>query len=174
VEVLLSILAATSLFGFAGQAKPAAGNPQRVVFRPAATNITSLSTLPTTVNFALTNPDGAPVTGAGSVTWHTTGGSTSSTWTLGVSTAAGSFTGCTEIPPGAVTASCSSVSVGTGTCNGAAPALGLTATTIASGNEGSGNTTYTVNVQFAITDAWKYKGHTSACTLNVTYTITAP
>jgi hypothetical protein len=174
VGLLLSILAASSLFGFAGQAKPAAGNPQRVVFKPAATGISTLSTSPVTVNFSLTNPDGAAVTGTGSVTWHTTGGNTGSTWTLGVSTAAGSFTGCTEIPPSAVTAACSSVTTSNGTCNGAAPALGLTPTTIASGLEGNGNTTYTVSVQFSVTDAWKYKGHTTACTLNVTYTITAP
>lgn len=143
--------------------------------RPMATAITAKSVSPSTISFTLADPDAAAVTGAGSVTWTTTGGGPAGAWTVGVSSTNSSFTNCSEIPLSAVTAKCTSVTGGTaGACN--ASSLGLTGTAqqIASGKESPGTANYTVNVTFSITDAWKYKGHTSPlCTLSVTYTLTA-
>jgi hypothetical protein len=150
--------------------------PAQAAIEPlASTSITGASSSPATVNFTLTDPDAAQVTGAGSVLWTTSKGNLGRAWNVGISSSSIAFTNCAEIPLSAVAVQCSSVSGGSGgVCN--ASTLTLTASTqqIANGFEQSGTASYAVNVRFSIEDAWKYKGHTAtSCTLNVTYTITA-
>jgi hypothetical protein len=168
------VLLVAGLMAAGSQAKTDKVTPQQVVLRPLATGISSQTATPATVSFALTDPTAAAVTGTSTVSWHTSGGSTASTWTLGASAAASSFTGCTEIPQSAVTVHCASVTGGTaGACGGVVTLSGA-AQTIASGKEATGNTAYSVVVTISITDSWTYKGHTTACTLVPTWTITAP
>jgi len=162
--------------GFAGlgaQAPSALRNPPATV-RPLASAITATSTTPTTISFTLSDPDAAAATGTGTVHWTITGGSAARTWNVAVSVAPSSFIGCTEVPVTAATAQCTTVTGGTaGVCNSSAVTLGATATQVASGTEATGTALYSVGLTYSISDAWKYKGHTTACTLTVTYKITA-
>jgi energy-coupling factor transporter transmembrane protein EcfT len=142
----------------------------------AVTTIPVKSTAPATVFLDLPNPALAPVTAAGSVTWTTSGGFLLNTWNVQISSTAAAtlFTNCPEIPISAVTVTCTSVTGGLGGTCGAVATLTTVPQQIANGLESVGAYSSTVNVTFAITDAWKYKGHTTTpCTLNVTYTITA-
>lgn len=167
------LIALSGLVGQEAKVQSAPRSTQAIVL-PLASSISNTSVSPGTVSFTLSDPDAAAVSGTGSVSWRVSGGATASTWNVGVSAAAGSFTGCTEVPVTAATARCTSITGGTGgTCSGSTVTLGSLPVQVASGNESTAVTNYTVNMSFAITDAWKYKGHTSPCTLSVTYMITA-
>ncbi|GEM_PF-2887851 len=165
-----------AISGFAGvtaQAQPALRS-QQVSVRPQAAAITFSLASPSPVSFTLSDPDAAPAAGASTLIWLVTGGATVSSWNVAVSVPTGTFSGCPEIPASAITAQCSSVTgQNTGGCNTGTFTLGTTPVQIASGTEAAGTGLYLLNLNLFITDAWKYKGHTSACTLNVTYSITA-
>jgi hypothetical protein len=176
------VLAVSGLLGFGGPPGMPRCSPNRSAqpaLQPLAqpTTITGASSSPLSVSFNLNDPDAAPVTGSGSVGWNIVSGFASSTWTLGINSTGVSFTNCGEIPPGAVTAQCSSVGTqgsASGSCTGSAVTLTSSPQRIAGGTQKNGTGAYNVNVKFSITDAWKYIGHTTtSCTLGITYTITA-
>jgi|SRR5208282_2356413 len=148
-----------------------------------ATSVTTMTATPATINFSATDPDLGSVTGssAATVTISLKGQSIANNWTLGIKAGAATFTGCATVPASAVTATCSSVVVsgttgiaGTGACGGAV-GLSTTSTTVASGKEGSAKDTYTVTINFTLTDSWQYIAATApTCPLTLTYSLNAP
>ena len=127
-----------------------------------ATSLTPVSAAPSTISFAATDPDLGSVSGssASTVSWTTTGGSSGSTWNLKVQAGAGSFTNCATVPTSAVTAS----------------TLSTSGQQVATGHESTGaSQPYSVSINFTLADSWAYIAKTSpACTLTLTYTVTAP
>lgn len=170
LAITVALLAAATA---AGPAKVGTGTPQQVVLQPHATSISSLTVAAATLNFALTSPNSPAVANASTVSWKTAGGAAARSWTLAVASPAASFTGCAEVPPAAVTVTCGSVTGGTGGACGGTITLTTANQTIATGNEGTGNTNYSVSLTISIADSWTYKGHTAACTLAPQYTLTA-
>jgi hypothetical protein len=176
------MLMAASLL--AGQAK---SGPKVMAFTQQmttmATSITTITAAPSPITFSATDPDLGPFAGtsASTVIFKLTGGATAKTWTLSVTTGASTFTGCTTIPASAVKATCTSAVVtrtsgiiGTGACS-AAGNLSTSALTLASGQEGSGGDTYTITINFLLTDSWSYIAKTSpTCPLTLTYSLNAP
>jgi hypothetical protein len=145
---------------------------------PLATSVATITATPSTISFTATNPDLGSVAGssASTVSWKTTGGSSSSTWNLKVQAAATSFTNCATVPMSAVTVSCSSVTGGSSGACATSFALSTTAVQVASGKESTAsNATYSVNLNFTLADSWQYIAKQSpSCTLTLTYTVTAP
>lgn len=170
LAITVALLAATTA---AGAAKVVTATPQQVVLQPHATSITSLTAAPATLNFALVSPNNPAISNASTVSWKTGGGAANKTWTLAVAAPAASFTGCAEVTPAAVTVTCGSVTGGTGGACSGTVTLTTANQTIATGNEGTGTTSYSVSLTISIADSWTYKGHTAACTLAPNYTLTA-
>jgi hypothetical protein len=172
----LAVAAAAALLSAAGQVKTTAPRPQVVTTLNPLTVTAGATASPSTINFTLSDPDAAAVTGTGTVQWQTIQGKNAKTWTLGVSSTGGS---CGDVPLTAVTAQCTSVTVPGGsseTCSASKVTLTGAAQQIASGRETATiNQNYSVGVTFSIQDAWAYKGHTTTpCTIPITYTITVP
>jgi len=176
------VLMAASLL--AGQAK---SGPKAMALAPQmnalATSITSITATPNPITFSATDPDLGPYSGnfSSTVIFKLTGGATNRNWTLTATAGSATFTGCTTIPASAVKATCSSATVtntsgtsGTGACS-AAGNLSTSALTLASGKEGSGGDTYTITINFLLTDSWSYIAQTSpTCPLTLTYSLNAP
>lgn len=147
----------------------------------AATSISNTSAFPATITFSATDPEGIPTVGGSSnatITWRTTGGSNTSTWTLQVQSTAATFASCPSSPPATqVTVNCVSVTPpgaggGTGACAGSG-GLSTALRTVASGIESSGNNrNYTVVLSFTFSDSWSFIAAPS-CTLGLSYLITA-
>jgi hypothetical protein len=171
-----------------GTAQVAPGPPKsRVVARAAntplagplaATSLASVTASPGTISFTATDPDLGSVAGssASTVNWTTSSGSASNTWNLKVHAGTASFTNCATVPTSAVTVTCSSVTGGTaGACK---PAITLSTASqqVATGKESaSAGASYSVSMNFTLADSWAYIAKTSpACTLTLTYTVTAP
>jgi hypothetical protein len=140
----------------------------------------SLTATPSTISFAANNP-GSTVAGNSSATlqWPITGGFLG-TWTLSVYANSTTFTGCTTVPASAVSVQCSSATANSGffssaSCNSSSfvtlptTAPGLE---VANGSEGFGNSSYTVVLNYELTDSWEYIANT--CPLTITYTVNAP
>jgi hypothetical protein len=171
-----------------GIAQVAPGPPKsRVVARaansplagpPAATSLASVTASPSTISFTATDPDLGSVAGssASTVSWTTSGGSSGSTWNLKVQAGAASFTNCASVPTSAVTATCSSVTGGSSGACSAAITLSTSGQQVATGHEANGGSQpYSVKMNFTLADSWAYIAKTSpACTLTLTYTVTAP
>jgi len=148
---------------------------------PLATSVNSMSATPATIQFTANNP-GSAVAGNSSATvsWTINGGASGNTWTLSVYANSTAFSGCTTVPASAVGVSCSSAShTGTkpsATCQSGGPfTLPTTAPgqQVASGNEGNSSShTFTVVLNYQITDSWEYIANT--CPLTITYTVNAP
>ena len=143
--------------------------------KPLATTInTAIAATPATVTFTATNPDSAPSdSGSATVTltWKTAGGATARTWNVKASAPA-AFTSCATVPSSAVTATCTSVTGGTGSTCSAAGALSTAGIQIASGDEATGTAAYTVKLTYTLADSWEYIA-SSSCSLTVTYLLTA-
>jgi hypothetical protein len=145
---------------------------------PMATTLSAISANPGTISFTATDPDLGSVTGnsAATISWTTTGGSAASTWTLKVHSAAGSFTNCATVPRSSITVTCSGVTGGSaGACGGAVTLSGASQQ-VASGKEStSNNAPYSVTLNLTLADSWSYIAKQApACTLTLTYTVTAP
>jgi hypothetical protein len=168
----------TTVFLAAAAPATAAGGatvrPAIIVAKPKVTSIrTALAASPATITFTASNPDTTPsVSGSGPVTltWGTTGGLASNTWQLSVSAPA-SFSTCSNLPASAVTATCTTITGGAGTCGGPVP-LSTTGIQVASGNEQPGNRDYSVVLTFTLADSWTYLPSTTSCSLTLTYTVT--
>jgi hypothetical protein len=172
-QIIAAILMASSPQIAAHGGAPAA-HPVTPV-KPLATSInTAIAATPATVTFTATNPDSAP-TDSGSatvtLTWKTAGGATTRTWNVKASAPA-AFTSCATVPSSAVTATCTSVTGGTGSTCSAAGALSTAGVQIASGDEATGNASYTVKLTYTLADSWEYIA-SSSCSLTVTYLLTA-
>ena len=144
----------------------------------AATQIHQQAVSPTTITFTGTDPDSPNLTVPVSLTFRTTAGANNLTWQAAVQATSGAnLVGCPNtIPIGKIQVSCSSTSVangGTGVCSGSFN-LSTGLLTIASGLEGTGNATpYTVNLNFTLTDSWRYIATNTSCTVSLNYQITA-
>jgi hypothetical protein len=154
--------------------QPVDASPQ-----PLAT-VGTLTATPSTISFAANNP-GSSVAGNTSATvkWNITGGFFG-TWTLSVYANSATFTGCTTVLASAVSVQCSSATKNSGlgasascdsssfvTLPSTAPGLEL-----ATGSEGLGASSYTVVLNYQLTDSWGYIANT--CPLIITYTVNAP
>ncbi len=136
-----------------------ARRPTTVVIRPEAIGISSYTVSPASVTFAAANPTTTPsVSGSSTVTlsFSLTGGKTSRTWDIQLKSTTATFAGCTTVPLSAITATCGSVTGGTGgTCAGGF-AVSTTNTLVASGNEANATSSYSVTLNFNLADDWKY------------------
>lgn len=151
-------------------------------FAEAATRIHENSITPAIINFVSADPDSGTVLGssAGTVFFRTTGGSNLRSWTVRVQSTSGSlFAGCpSSIPVNKVTITCTSATAGsdgTGSC-GSPITLSTSPQLIASGTEGTGNSTpynVTYTASLSITDSWSYIATTTGCTVNLSYEIVA-
>jgi len=143
-----------------------------------ATTITGPTVLPSSIKFSSPDPDITPVSGntPATIVWTMTGNKHGN-WSLAVQAAAASLTSCPAVPVSAIKVQCTSaIPTGGGgpnaTCTSGALTLSTAAQTLASGiNEGDPGT-ITVNASFTFTDAWRYPA-SSACSVQLTYTITA-
>lgn len=168
----------------AGLAWPAAAEPFRggrcslPLPGLALGTISSLTASPGTISFSASNPAAGVVSGSSSATlqWTVQSGSHLQTWTVSVQAGSSTFSGCTTVPITAVSAACSSASVGggggTGTCSGSFP-LSTVAQQLAAGAEGDGTQTYSVQTNYTLAESWRYVAK-AACTLTLTYTVNAP
>jgi hypothetical protein len=159
------------------------GAPHAGLFAPNSVHLAmgtlgSLSANPGTISFQANNPDLGVVSGSspGNLTWMLLGGSPLQNWTLSVQAGSSTFVGCATIPISAVRVNCSSATVsgggGTGGCSGSFP-LSTTSQQVAGGNEGDGTNSYSVLMNFTLDESWRYKAN-STCTLNLTYSVSAP
>ena len=143
----------------------------------SVTTISNQAVAPATVSFTATDPDlgSFPGSSAATVSWKTSGGAAARTWTLTVAASAASFTSCATVPASAITATCSSVAGGTSGLCASAFQMSTIGTQIASGKESaSANAPYSVNLTFTLADSWRRIAEQApACTLNLSYTITA-
>lgn len=146
-----------------------------------ATKLHSQLITPLTFSLTSTDPDSGTVTGSGSATvsFRTTSGLPSRTWTVRAKADSTSFANCpSPVPTSAVRLTCTSVVVdapGTGTCAGAAN-LSTSFQLMATGVEdGKSNAYYgiTFNVDIVFADAWNYIPTATPCTANLTYELVA-
>ncbi len=144
----------------------------------APTNIRTPTATPPTITFTANDPDNPAVAGniAATISFSTTGGSASNTWNVQVQATSANFASCpSTVPASQVRATCASVVVdsgATGTCSGPVN-LSTGLQTIASGTETNGNTSYTIVVNYAFTDSWRFIPTGAACSLGLSYLITA-
>lgn len=166
-------LAGLALLAAAGVVFPACGF--------AATSIPSSSAVPATIIFTANNPTSNPTdsgSSAATISFTTTGGANARTWSVQVRATSANFGSCpSTVPVTQVTVSCGSATVsgggGSGSCGGSFN-LSNALQTVASGSEGTGaNRAYMVTLSFTFTDSWAYLPQASACTLPLSYTITA-
>ena len=139
-----------------------------------AASITNASVTPQPLQFAASDPDlgSDPANSPATVSWVLSGPHTVA-WTLTVSAAASSFSGCGTVPVSAITVRCASVSGGPGTC-GAPFQLSTEPQTVASGRQTTANPLMAVIINFTFQDSWQYiAGSNSPCTLNLSYVIAA-
>jgi hypothetical protein len=146
-----------------------------------ATKLHSQLITPLTFSLTSTDPDTGTVTGSGSasVTFRTTSGLPSRSWSVRVKADSTVFTGCpSPVPTSVVKLTCTSATVdspGTGTC--ATPVTVSTSFQPLAGGveDGKSNAYYdvTFNVNVVFTDAWNYIPTTTPCTANLTYEIVA-
>jgi hypothetical protein len=146
---------------------------------PLVGGVSSISATPATITFAANNPGSGttnPIAGSSTATvsWNVTGSSAGDPWTLKVGTTASNFTGCTTVPASAVTVSCTSSTIVSGSGAGGCTSgtFTLPSTTpgqqVASGTEGAGSNSYSVVLTYQFGDSWKYIADT--CPLTITYT----
>jgi hypothetical protein len=143
---------------------------------PLLATVGTVSASPATITFTATDPDLGSVSGSGAstVSWTTSLGSTTSAWNLQVQAAAALFTGCGTVPTSAVTVTCGSVTGGSSGACKPAITLSTTAQQVATGNESTSTSApYSASLNFKLADSWKYIAK-SSCTLTLTYTVTAP
>jgi hypothetical protein len=163
-------------------ATPAASTTQATVLATSVS--TGLKASPGTISFSATDPDLGAVTGssASTVTFTLKGGANARTWSVGIQAGSSTFTGCTTLPASAVTATCSSVTIThnsgatptAGTCSAAFALSSTSSTTVASGEEGGGNT-FSILINFTLSDSWQNIAATSpTCPLTLTYSLNAP
>ena len=178
------LLCAISLCGgavpglFAEQKPHIIVSANKILPQAGGTTVNSVAAAPGTISFSATDPALSPFAGssASTVTWKTSGGTTTFTWNLQVQAGATSFTNCGTVPTTAVTVTCSSVTGGTAGACKPAFALSNAGQQVATGKESSStNAPYSVTMSFALTDSWSYIAkQVPACTLTLTYTVTAP
>ena len=144
----------------------------------AATQIHNQSVTPLALTFLATDPDVPVLTVPATISFRTTGGNNTRTWSLSVQATSGAnMINCPNpIPISAVQARCISASVangGTGTCS--APfSLSTGLQNLAGGREGTGNAVpYTIVVEFRFVDSWRFIATNTACTINLSYQIIA-
>ena len=146
-----------------------------------ATKLHTAAITPATVTLSSADPDTGTVTGSGSavITFRTTSGLPSRTWTLKAQATGASFVGCpSPVPTSVVKLTCTSAiadAPGSGVC---APQITLSTSLqlLASGVEdGKSNAPYTVNfnVDVVFADAWNYIPTTTGCTANLSYELVA-
>jgi hypothetical protein len=139
--------------------------------------VSSFLATPGTIGFSALNPDSGPVSGSSAATlsWSVQSGSHLQNWTVSAQASASAFTGCSTVPVSAVSVSCASASVGggggSGSCSGAST-LSTVAQQVATGAEGDGTQSYTVQINYALAESWRYVAN-SSCTLTLTYTVNA-
>jgi len=153
--------------------------PRDTSAQPMAT-VGTLTATPSTITFAANNP-GSSVAGNTSATVQfTVTGGFFGTWTLSVYANSATFNGCTTVPASAVSVQCTSATSNSGlfssaTCNSSS-FVTLPSTSpglqVANGSEGLGSSSYTVVLNFQLTDSWEYIANT--CPLIITYTVNAP
>ena len=190
--IMLATVSTLVLAGGLAWAQKAGVNPRRPVPviqsaspaqspAPMVTSLSAMSATPATIQFTANNP-GSAVAGASNATvaWTQNGGTGGNTWTLSVYANSTTFTGCTTVPASAIGVSCTSAT-GTGnkitaSCVSGGPfTLPTTAPgqQLASGDEGgSGSKTFTIVLNYQLTDSWEFIANT--CPLTVTYTVNAP
>jgi hypothetical protein len=189
-KFIILAIAATLLFsaGLVGAQKAAGrqvrsgrgGQSRDASAQPLAT-AGSLTATPSTITFAANNP-GSTVAGNSSATvkWPVTGGFLG-TWTLSVYANSSSFAGCATVPASAVSVQCNSATANSGFLSSASCSSSSFVTLpstapglqVASGSEGFGSSSYTVVLNYELTDSWEYIANTS-CPLIITYTVNAP
>ena len=146
-----------------------------------STKLHSAVITPATFTLTSTDPDTGTVTGSGTsvISFRTTGGLPSRTWTVRDRATSTTFATCpSPVPTSVVKLTCNSVTVdapGNGTC---APPITLSTAPqlLASGIEdGKSNADYTItfNVNVVFTDAWNYIPTTTPCTANLSYEVVA-
>jgi hypothetical protein len=174
LTLLIMLAAASQAFA---QKKPSVVVPNSILPKGGgSTTMSTVSATPGTISFTATDPDLGAVSGssAATISWTTSSGSPSQTWTLTVQAASSSFASCSTVPASAVTATCTSVVEGkSGNC-GSAVTLSTVPQQVASGKEdNASNTPYTVTISFTLADSWSFIANPS-CSLSLTYTVVAP
>lgn len=147
-----------------------------------ATKLHSPVITPLTFSLTSADPDTGTVTGSGAatITFRTTSGLPSRTWSVRVKADSTVFSSCpSPVPTSVVKLTCTAASVdspGTATCAAAPITVSTSFQSIAGGVEdGKANAYYTVsfNLNVVFTDAWNYIPTTTPCTANLTYEIVA-
>ncbi len=180
IVVVILLLVAALVYGDTKRKNSKVSNTPPPAF---ASTITTISVVPANINFNATDPDFPSVSGSSAATgtFSMTGGAPSRNWTFSVQAGASNFTGCTTVPASAVTVTCSSAtnsnsggSAGTAVCS--APfSLSTTAQQVAGGREGSSSDSYTITINYTLTDSWKFIAATApTCPITLTYTADAP
>lgn len=133
----------------------------------------TITPTPSTVALTHTNPASSPASSSVTLTFTMSGGATAKTWNITVQADQSTLANCSAISTSTITVNCASASVtngGTGTCSGSFPLSSTSANQVASGQQGSGTSNYTVQITYQFSDSWRYKGNT--CSLNLTYVVT--
>jgi hypothetical protein len=140
--------------------------------------VSALTATPGAISFSASNPDSGLVVGSSSATvnWVVQVGVNLLPWSVSLQATANTFTSCPSIPISAIRATCAGTSVGggggTATCTGGTLTLSTVAQQIASGSQGLGTQDYTVLINFALAESWRYVAN-SSCSLTLTYTVHA-
>jgi hypothetical protein len=163
-----------SAMGPKGQ--PASLPPLRAAVVTPACGPLAVTAVPATIGFSATNPDSPAVAGnaTASITWQGTG-QVHLPWNLSIQSDSVNFLNCPAIPVSAVLVACSRASIagggGSAVCSAAAP-LSAALRVVASGDQSASNASYQVNLNFTLSDSWKYIAQLNPpCALSLTYTV---
>jgi hypothetical protein len=158
------------------KALPASLPTLRAAVAAPACGPLTVTAAPATISFNAANPDSPAVAGnaMASITWQS-GGQPHLPWNLSIQSDGVNFLNCPAIPVSAIQVSCSRAAVtgggGSGVCAATAP-LASSPRVVASGDQSVPNVSYQVNLNFTLSDSWKYAAEMNPpCTLSITYTV---
>jgi hypothetical protein len=146
--------------------------PTLLFTSPLWAAVGTITSTPSTVVFNST-PTSGTVFSSVTLTWQMSGGATDKTWNITVQADQSTLANCPSISTSTISVNCTSATVtnsGSGTCSGSFPLSSSSATQVASGQQGSGSSNYTVQITYQFgSDSWSYQAKT--CSLNLTYVV---
>ncbi|MCL5742367.1 MAG: hypothetical protein M1541_00360 [Acidobacteria bacterium] len=160
--------------GSGGTARPRRVARAAPVMAPGGKLQGSITVTPASLQFQSDDPDRGevPAVTPATVSWRLNGND-GLPWTLTVQAASPSFENCPAVPVSAVRVTCLAADQHRGVpfCSASFP-LSPSPQLVAGGPQISGTKLYTVEIEFALSDTWRYTAAVNPqCAINLTYTV---
>lgn len=175
IGLLVLVIEACTMW-FIDRHHPGVPRPPREHLPHLGGSVTTFTYSPSTLSFTSSDPDVGAASPTATIYVYMGGPISGKPWNLKVQASSSTLTNCASVPASAISAVCASFTSGgdgnapSGVCSGSFP-LSTSYQTVASGLQGDGGAdTFTINMTYQFTDAWKYPGATSpACSLALSY-----